>query len=331
MKLAFRTDGVLSFNEMKDGLGSLCRPALLADKGKRICERVGGADIGRHCRIGTLLDSLFNEHDAEKLDSLQLGEAFVAELKVGTGFVCALVVRGEGGYLVFPQSLCDRFLQRMLDRCEGLSGYDVGPRALLSEMALTADRNGRAFAVATAAERVINELSEVHKLPFFDFSAAITRLICAIDEASRSACAAISFPKTLPEAIAVGSGNDFVLVLALLLSVCLCDLKCSGACLSVRESDYGLCLTVRAEMQNALAEEMLDSFGKERSDASLYALFLRLIADCNLWDIDSRHTDGNIEFTLTVPSVAKGEEFYVRDDERDMSVLLRTLFGGDGQ
>ena len=331
MKLAFRTDGVLTFNKMKDGLKTLCRPALLADEGKRICERIGENDIGLHCRIGTRLDSLFNSHDSERLDSLQLGEVFIAELKGGSGICYALVVRGEGGYLVFPQSLCDRFSQRLLERCEELSGYDVGPKALLSEMMLNADRNGRAFAVASAAEWVINELSEVHKLPFFDFSAAITRLICAIGEASRSACAAISFPKILPEAVAVGSGNDFVLVLALLLSVCLGDFKFSGAHLSVHECDDGLCLTVRADMQNALAETLFDSFGKERSDASLYALFIRLIADCNFWDIDLRHTDGHIEFTLTVPSVARGEEFYVRDDERDMSVLLRALFCGNGQ
>lgn len=336
MKLALRSQGIFTLDEMKSRITELSMPALLADSSLKIRAKGGCfTENAPHFRIGTRLDRLFSERDCQRLTSLDEGETFIAELAHGAPFGYATVIKGENCFLVCFRRFADGFYESIIDRCSRLSGYDVGLMSFLSEALTEVCFSRGGSAVATAAEKLLNELSEVHKLPFFDFSSALTKLICAIGDASPSAAGNIAFPKAMPEAVAVGSGNDFLLLAAFLLALCLGDSHNRGIEVTASEQDGEICVTVGRATEHcdgfaeslSLALEKRNRVDRELDEASVWAFFIKLIADCNLWEISSKSNGKLVEFVLKLPSVARGEEFYVREIDLDgLPALLRELF-----
>ncbi len=336
MKLELKASGLFSFSEMQKDISAFLIPALLADrnfkiraKSNTISEDVAGF------RIGARLDRLLSNEDREKLFLLEEGKMFVAELVSAAPMGYATVIKGSDCFFVCLRRLADSICERMIERCGRFSGYDVGFNAFVSAVFADACTTQNSKAFAEAVERLLNELSDVHRLPFFDFSATVSKLFYEIGEASRSMARRIDIPKSLPETVAVGSGDDLVLVTAFLLSLCL-DCVCSGnVVFSAVEQDGEICMTFSCNVEND--ETGLDSFvsafvrrngfSHALDGPSFWAFLVKLLADCNLWEISATRIDRYCEFRLKVPSVARGEEFYVRDpDTESMSAILYCLF-----
>lgn len=323
MKLEVLTPNFFSLEELKQNINSFELSLLLADCNLKIVA------VNRRCadsktfRIGSRLDKFLKPADRERLLLLDEGKMMVADLvgEASKGYVT--VIRGNDCYLVCFRYLADSMVERLCDRFSRFSGYDIGVNAVVS--AALSDLGGtvKGKRLSAVIERMLSELSDVHRLRFFDVSASLSALFSTLGEVIPSLANRINIPNVFPETVAIGNGDDLLLISAYALTLCH-DCAIDGNIdVSACDGDGGIkisfsCLVDRENGSvGAFVESLCDcDFASKPLDrASFWAFFAKLLADTNLWDISARTVNGRFSLELLIPSVARGEEFYLRDPE----------------
>ncbi len=323
MKVEVTAPKFFSVEELKKNIRSFNLPILLADESFKIIAKNDNFADSKAFRIGSRFDKILMPNDVERLCSLDDGKMIVVDLIGENEKGYASVIRGHGCYLICFRYLADSFVERLYERFNKLSGYDVGITALLT--AALSDignmKNGkRLFAVI---EQLLAELSCVHRLSFFDFSATASALFSTLGDVAPTMSRRINIPNVFPETIAIGNGDDLLLIFAYALVLCF-DCTVDGKVdFSARDCSGGINISFSCDVEsennnidsfvNALHAR--DSFNKELDSASFWAFFAKLLADTNLWEISASNRGDRFTFKFFIPSVARGEEFCLRDPE----------------
>ena len=336
MRLGLASHDFLCFEDLKQSIRTLHSPALLVDKSFKIVAKSDDLADSKSFRIGARFDRLLKPSDADKLYFLEEGRMFVADL-VGNGHAgYATVVCGKDCYLVCFRYLADSISNRIAERFSGHSGYDVGVNAYITAVMTDVGNTENGKRLSRVIERLLLELSDVHKLSFFDFSATASAFFFALGEVAPSLARRIDIPKTLPETVALGCGDDMLLIAAYALSLCF-DCSDGGRVgFFAVDRDGGIKITFSCDSDGKTdgissfvnAINGRSGFGKALDVYEFWAFFVKLIADTNLWEISASAVGNAFELSVFMPSVARGEEFSVRDtDPLSMLSVLQYFFG----
>ncbi len=329
MKLEVKTKKFFSSEELKQKIDLFHVPALILGNDFKILAKSNSFADSKAFRIGARFDKLLKPYDRERLCLLEEGNMLVADLTTHSAKGYATVIRGDGCFLVCFRYLADGLVERIFERLNKLSGYDIGVNAYISAIMSDVGNTHNGKRLSAVIERLFIELADVHRLSFFDFSATLSSFFFALGEVAPDLLRRIDMPKILPETVALGCGNDILLISAYVLALC-ADSGCGNIGLSASDCDGGIRMTFTSTsvdesgdafaFANALRGR--NSFDKPLDRATFWAFFARLIADTNLWEISASNHGERFAINFFIPSVARGEEFYLRDSE---TLALRSV------
>ena len=335
MKLFVETKKPFSSEELKQCVDLIRVPALILDDNLKIIAKSKSFADSKSFRIGSKFDKLVRPYDRERIAELGEGKMLVVDIASDDASGYVTVIRANGCFLACFRYLADGMVERIFERLNNVSGYDVGVNAYISAVLSDVSGSENGKRISLVVNRLLAELCDVHRLSFFDFSATLSSFFSVLAEISPKLLHRIELPRIFPETVALGCGDDALLILAYALSLC-ADGCTGGIAFEALDGDGGIKMTLCCDgideggetvaLANAL--EGRGSFDKPLDKPTLWAFFLRLIADTNLWEIRSEIKNGRFSFSLYMPSVTRGEEFSVRDPE-DFSVrsVLLCFFG----
>lgn len=321
--LELKNNNFLSFEELKKKADLFHLPAVILGSDFKILARNNGFSDSRTLRIGARFDNLLSKADRERLCLLEEGKTLVADLFDGKQKGYATVIRGSDCFFVCLRYLADSMVERILERMNGLSGYDIGVNAYISAVLADVGDTQSGKRISAVIERLLTELSDVHRLAFFDFAETASAFFSALGEVAPALLCRVDMPKSFPESVALGCGDDLLLISAYVLSLCF-DSSCGGRVdFSASNCENGIRACFSCDLEDKNGDALLFAnalcgrglIEKPLDRPSFWAFFARLIADTNLWDISASASD-KFNFSVYIPSVAHGEEFSVRDSEK---------------
>ena len=329
MKFDVISSNLFSIADSKQFIEAIHLPALLLDNDFKIVAKNEKCFDSRLFRIGSRFDRLLKKGDSEKLGFLDEGKIAIVGVQGEASQGYATVIRGLDCYLVCFRYIANGLYDRITERFASLSGYDVGVNACMLAAMEDLGNTDHGKRLALVIERLLLKLSEVHRLSFFDFSATVSSLFFVLGEVEPKMLCRINLPKVLPETIAVGNGDDLLLMLSYVLLLCF---DSAEERIEFIANDCGDGISFEfscraredksdiAGFVNAFCDRAPFKAPLERP--AFWAFFSKLLADTNLWDISAQSKNGDFSFKVFVPSVARGEEFYLRDVD---TFALRTL------
>lgn len=333
MKLEVRTQNYLSLENLKQETELFSLPILILGEDFKIIAKGNSFFDSKSLRIGARFDNLLGNADRERLYLLEYGDMLVADLSDGTSKGYATVIRGIDCFLVCFRFLADGMVERILDRMDRLSGYDIGVNAYISAVLSNVDGTQTGKRLSTVIDRLLIELSDVHRLAFFAFGETASAFFSVLGEIAPALLRRVNVPKSFPESVALGCGDDFLLISAYVLSLCL-DCSCGGGVdFSASNCEGGIRFSFSCDMADKGGDALVfanalcgrTSFENPLDRPSFWAFFARLIADTNLWEISASASD-RFSFSAYIPSVARGDEFSVRDPETASLVAVLKFF-----
>ncbi len=323
MKVEVFAPKFFSVEELKQNIDSFDLPLLLADDNLKIVAKNGRCADSKSFRIGSRFDKILKPTDRERLRLLDEGKMMIADIagEGSKGYVT--VIRGSNCWLVCFRYLADSMVERLCERFSKLSGYDIGVNAVISAALSDLDGTEKGKRLFTVIERLLLELSDVHRLRFFDVSASLSALFSTLGEVVPSLANRINIPNVFPETVAIGNGDDMLLISAYALTLCLDCAVDGNIDVSASDSDGGIKISFSClvERENGSVGSFVESLcgsafaNKPLDRAEFWAFFAKLLADTNLWNISAITVSGRFSLELLIPSVARGEEFYLRDPE----------------
>lgn len=323
MKVEVTAPKFFSAEELKKNIRSFNLPILLADDSFKIIAKNDNFAESKAFRIGSRFDKSLMPNDVERLCFLDDGKMIVVDLIVENKKGYASVIRGYGCYLICFRYLADSFVDRLYERFNKLSGYDVGITALLTAALSDIGNTKNGMRLFAVIERLLLELSDVHRLSFFDFSSTLSALFSTLGEVAPSMLRRIDIPSAFPETVAIGNGDDLLLIFAYALVLCFDCTVDGNIAFSASDSANGIRTTFSATVEkgNKDVEAFINAlYGRDIYDKpfdrpSFWAFFAKLLADTNLWEISASNRGDRFAINFFIPSVARGEEFYLRDPE----------------
>jgi hypothetical protein len=336
MKLEVKIPKFLSSEELRCKINSFHIPTLVLGNDFKIILKNGSSSDTSAFRVGTRFDRFLKPCDRERLLMLEEGKMLVADLTAGSAMGYAAIIRGSECFLVCFRYLSDSLVEHILERLNRLSGYDIGVNAyisaVLSDIGIT--ENGKRL--SAVAERLLTDLSDVHRLAFFDYAETMSAFFMLLGEISPSLLRRIEMPKTFPETVALGCGDDILLISAYAISLCF-DCSPDGKIgFSANDCDGGIRISFSCGSVGKQSEALRfasslcgkASLTSVLDQTSFWAFFIRLIADTNLWEISVSAHEEKFVFSVFMPSVTRGEEFSVREPETfALRSILMYFFG----
>ena len=334
MKLEVKNDNFLSLDELIPKADLFHLPAVILGSDFKILARNNSFSDSRTLRIGTRFDNFLSKSDRERLYSLEEGKTLVADLFDGKRKGYATVIRGSDCFLVCFRYLSDSMVGHILERMNKLSGYDIGVNTYISAVLADVGATQSGKRLSAVIERLLIELSDVHRLVFFNLAETASAFFSALGELSPALYRRVDMPKSFPESVALGHGDDLLLISAYVLSLCFDCSNGGRVDFSASDCENGIKVCFSCDMEDESSDAVLFTnalYSRESDENSLgrpsfWAFFTGLIADTNLWEI-SASVNGKFIFSVYIPSVPQGEEFSVRDSEKaSLLAMLRFFF-----
>lgn len=265
-------------------------------------------------RVGARIDRFLPEGDAIRLGEMLEGEVFTTSVVTAKTKCRVNAVRYADCYVLVFRPLSGGIREEMLSRYGRMSGYDLRLDMDTDNENAPAQAQSR---LSCIVEALIDESEAMRRLPFFDAASVLNRIK---DEASRRRGVygkRLNESFSLKHALAEGAERDFALVSAFAIGFCL-DFGEGEVDITLENEENELEIIISCALGEDVgrathAVSYLDITKRGFDETKLAAYSARLLAEANLWELYTEVCGGRISFTLRMPYIKSGEEFFVRE------------------